>query len=82
MRAPYIRNMREARPIIDALTKARDRARENFFTHINPGNLTPAQLQAWELENTAFRDLLVAAQIRLDAEIEMHDLLDWESIDG
>jgi hypothetical protein len=82
VRPPYIREMGEARPIIDALTSERDLARQKFFAHHNPGNLTPAQFKAWELEHHALKELLEAAQIRLDAEVEMHDLLYWESVDG
>lgn len=82
MRAPYIRDMGEARPIIDSLTCERDYARKKFFAHSHPGNLTPAQYLAWQLEHDALRFLLRAAQIRLDAEIEMHDLLHWESVNG
>lgn len=79
---PYIPRMGEARHIIDVLTNDRDRARQSFFAHSNPGNLTPAGSRAWQIEHNALRDLLRAAQIRLDAETEMQQLLAWESVDG
>lgn len=58
-----------------ALQHLRDEARTNYFAHIDPGGLTPAQKQAWAYEHFALQLILQAAQLRLDAEAEMQLLL-------
>lgn len=63
---------------ITYLTDVRDDARTRYFTHVDPGGLTPAEKRAWDFENFAYLLLLQAAQIKLDAEIELQRLLDLE----
>lgn len=58
-----------------SLEAARDAARTNYFQHSDPGGLLPAQKKAWNLEHFALQLLVQAAQIRLDAEVKMHELL-------
>jgi hypothetical protein len=57
------------------LRQRRDEARDHFFLHRNPGNLTPAENTAFAMEAEAYELLLRAAQIRLDAEEELQRLL-------
>jgi hypothetical protein len=69
--------------VIEALTAQRNAARDRFFAHDDPGGLTPAFLSAWQIEHDALAELLRAAQIRLDAEIEIQRLLEsvgWEYV--
>ena len=68
----------EAAPHITFLLKRRDSARDAYFSHIDPGGLTPAQKEAWKLENMALLLLLHAAQMRLEAEYELACLLNAE----
>ena len=60
------------------LTVQRDDAARRYFDHLRRGNLTPSQLTAFELQDVALRLLLKAAQIELDAEIELQTLLNVE----
>lgn len=61
-----------------ALEHQRDDARENYFAHIDPGGLTPAEKRAWEYDQFALQLLLGAAQMRLDAEEKLQLLLKSE----
>jgi hypothetical protein len=60
------------------LTRCRDDTRAAYFAHTDPGGLTPAQKEAWQLENMGLLLLLHAAQKRLDAEFEILCLLNVE----
>lgn len=60
---------------ITFLETERDERRERYFSHTNPGGLTPPHQKAWEFEHFALQLLLEAAQMRLDAETEMDRLL-------
>lgn len=62
-------------PEILRLTDARDRAASDYFSHLDPGGLRPADKQAWCLEDQALLLLLRAAQIRLNGEITLQRLL-------
>lgn len=57
---------------------ARDGARQQFFAHRDPGNLTPAQKRAFQYRNMALLLFLNAAQIELEAEQDMQALLAME----
>lgn len=61
-------------PNLSALMDARDAARDQFFSHRDPGNLTPAQKSAYRYTNMALLLLLKAAQIELESELEFHAL--------
>lgn len=63
---------------LHTMKKARDTAFEDFNRHVNPGGLTTAEQRAFELTETALRLLIVAAQLRLDAEKSMRGLLKAE----
>lgn len=64
-----------ATPLITHLTVERDNARDRFFAHHNPGNLTTAQLLAFNCRNMARLLELHAAQAELDAETRLSKLL-------
>lgn len=57
------------------LSARRDEAREHYFAHRDPGGLTPAAKEAFNLEHFAYQLFLAAAQTRLDAAVELHGLL-------
>jgi len=70
--------MHKPGPDIIELTKARNFARDAYFAHHDPGNLTPAQKHAYQYRNMALLLLLHAAQAELDAEVDMRALLSME----
>lgn len=80
VRASYIRRMDEAitRKIYSLSADVR-RAQEVFFASRDPGNLSPAQKQAFHYRDTAKLLLFKAAQLELDAELELQKLLAMES---
>lgn len=61
--------------IIHGLKAATAAAYGQFFKSRNPGNLTPAQEQAFQYRDMAYLLLFKAAQIELDAETELQALL-------
>lgn len=71
--------MADDTPNLSDLIDARDGARATFFAHRNPGNLTPPQKLAFKARNMALLLLLEAAQIELDAELQMHALMALEA---
>lgn len=71
--------MADGTPNLSDLIDARDTAREQFFAHRDPGNLTPSQKTAFQFRNMALLLLLKAAQIELEAELEMHALMALEA---
>lgn len=64
--------------LLDLLFANRDAALAAFMAHCDPGNLTPAQKRAFKHRNMAYLLLLKAAQMELDAELELHALLAME----
>lgn len=58
-----------------ALKNRRNAAARNYFRHADPGGLTPAEKQAWQIENLALAMLVQAAELRLRDEREMQRLL-------
>lgn len=63
---------------VHVLVLARDAAALNWFTHYDPGGLRPAEKKAWKLEDRALFLLLRAAQTRLNAELNIKNLLRYE----
>lgn len=61
--------------IIKALAWMRDKRATDYALHRDPGGLTRAEIEAWHLENRAHLLFLQAAQIRLDAELELRELM-------
>lgn len=55
-------------------------AQQEFFAHRDPGNLTPAQKQAFQYRDMAHLLLFKAAQMELDAEVELRALLNAEKV--
>ena len=73
---PYIGPMADD---IQTLFAHRDAAKAQFFAHCDPGNLTPSQKTAYQFRDMALLLLLKAAQIELDAELELRDLIRAEA---
>lgn len=71
--------MADGIPSISTLIAARDGARERFFAHRDPGNLTPPQKTAFKYRNMAMLLWLKAAQIELEAELELCAMLEQET---
>lgn len=67
--------MADANQHLTDLIEARDSARAQFFAHRDPGNLTPSQKSAFKYRNMALLLLLKAAQLELDAELQLHALM-------
>lgn len=61
------------------LTGARNKARWEYFNYSDPGNLTPPQKRAFKYRSMALLLQLEAAQIELDAEAEIQELLELEA---
>lgn len=79
VRVLYIACMADDTLNISILMDRRDTARDRFFAHRDPGNLTPPQRLAFKYTNMAFLLLFKAAQTELEAEIEMLALLEAET---
>lgn len=78
MRAPYIGRMADDITKLSLLKIKALEAQDAFFAHRDPGNLTPAQKQAFQYRDMAHLLLFKAAQMELDAETELQALLNME----
>lgn len=65
----------EAPKQLATLRKHRNEAARNYFRHLDPGGMTPAEKVAWQIENMALALLVQAAELRLEREREMQKLL-------
>lgn len=63
---------------LEALKYSVHWAQDAFFASRDPGNLTPAQKQAFQYRDMAYLLLFKAAQMELDAECELQTLLNME----
>lgn len=80
MRVPYIACMAASDNDIVQLVTTRDKARDEFFASRDPGNLTSIQKQAFQYRDMAYLLLFKAAQMELDAELELRALLKAEKL--
>lgn len=64
---------------IDRLQTQLRTAQGHFFGNRDPGNLTPAAKQAFQYRDMAYLLLLKAAQMELEAEVELQVLLKTEA---
>ena len=60
------------------LKTMRDEAFARCFQHTHPGNLTPAEQQAWEMDDRALWLMAEAADLRFQAALELNALLAHE----